>query len=125
MIEDKLKEWIDRQSPHIESSANANSWVQCDAQRVLDLIKYVRQLEKDFKKADAGREIWQDTAIARAELLANDRKVILEANKRIAKLEKLLKRVEPSADTRGLYREITEVLYVPPITKHSTDTGGE
>ena len=49
MNDDKLREWIDRQLPHIEYSAKANAVVQYDAQRFLDLITAYRQLEKDNK----------------------------------------------------------------------------
>ena len=70
---------------------------------IMPIITAYEQSQKELEKVDDLCEGADDYFKMKADLDT--------ANKRIAELEKLLKRVEPMAAS-GLYREITEVLYV-------------
>ena len=114
-----MSNWIEKAAKEIEERVDSCETISTKAAADIIITAY-EQSQKEFETAGIeGYPLWlikQDgTRLRIPEAKAADYlelKAELEtANKRIAELEKLLKRVEPMAAS-GLYREITEVLYV-------------
>ena len=114
------EKWENEHDPKAEKVLNDLNKIYF-ANAIMPIITAYEESQKELKKAKL--LLTEEETISRSLRLAYDveldgsrkRKAELgTANKRIAELRALLKRVEPSmATTRELYRDITKALYVP------------